>query len=198
MHKLLPKNKQNFVEHYGPSPKKCEAQFIQEKKLEKVRQPRYKSALITFSPFYMALYAFEKDFKGVETYVRDKLEQLKDSTDIAIKLRTLFNLMAIGDFFLNCGTDVAKAAKAVELIRRGSFDINSCVSYPCLDLLQESESGYWKIRHITFAEQILELMKNKRSVDKRITVIQTNKITGKLLGWLLHTQLQSMCQTSQL
>ncbi len=115
----------------------------------------------------MALFAFEKDFKGVASYVEGKLMLITQSH--LDKLLKLIKYIAIGDYFINTETIIKKAAVFTMLIAGGEFDIltylkSHGVTRECLDLLQETDSGIWKMRHSTLASQLIENIKQKRYV----------------------------------
>jgi tetratricopeptide (TPR) repeat protein len=114
------------------------------------------------SPFYLGLVAFERDFLSIEGYVRARLQDLSP-----VQARTL-QFLALAQYYGQKPMPQQAFAQhlGVPLSRR--VKLESHIPDPTLQLLVETEPGYWRVTHHLIAEEILIQTLTPANGDRRL------------------------------
>ncbi len=112
--------------------------------------------------FHFALTAFERDFLGLEPFVRARLEQLNDNG------RRILTSIAISHHYGQRPLPAQAFAQMLGLPPNRSVDLRAALPDEAFSLLLESEPGQWRTTHEIVAAEALEQLLSHPHSDRRI------------------------------
>ena len=127
-------------------------------------------------PFFMAMYAFENEFKGVQSYIMNYLKNISNND-----YNTL-SYISLVDKYANKALDVsflrANVDNELELFEN---DINNnLVSFENI-----GHNSFVKIRHIRFAEEILNARVSRDMTD---SMAKANNLSALIRDFIRHSK----------